>query len=111
MYKISLILLLTSPLVFNVPASRAETFSPQTMRTVSSFWSNSNLRNDLDKLCASHGEQNVKSVDFKNCKMECWANFGTSVASRTYPLPYGTPCGLNNKKCEYDGCWGPRGTR
>uniref|UniRef100_A0A0K8RCD9 Putative ixostatin n=1 Tax=Ixodes ricinus TaxID=34613 RepID=A0A0K8RCD9_IXORI len=110
MYKISLILLLTSPLVFNVTGSRAQTFSPQTSRKLSLFWSDSDLGSELDKLCANHGAQKVKSVDFTNCKMECWATFANSLASRTYPLPYGTPCGLYNKKCQPDGCWGPRGT-
>uniref|UniRef100_A0A6B0UJK0 Putative conserved secreted protein n=1 Tax=Ixodes ricinus TaxID=34613 RepID=A0A6B0UJK0_IXORI len=111
MYKISLILVLTSPLVFNVTVSRAQTFSPKTRQTLLLFWSNSKLRSDLDKLCASHGAQNAKSVDFRNCKMECWAKFGNSRASQTHTLPNGTPCGLKNEKCEYGECWGPRGTR
>uniref|UniRef100_A0A0K8R4T0 Putative ixodes 8-cys protein n=1 Tax=Ixodes ricinus TaxID=34613 RepID=A0A0K8R4T0_IXORI len=109
MYKISLILVLTLPLVFNV--SRAERFSPQTMQALLSFWSNSHLRSDLDKLCASRGAENVKSVDFKNCSMECWAKFGNWHAAQTHTLPDGTPCGLNDEICQYDGCWVPRGRR
>ncbi|XP_040066850.1 uncharacterized protein LOC120840403 [Ixodes scapularis] len=111
MYKISLIILLTSPLVFNVPVSKAQTFSPQTIRTLLLFWSNSHLRSDLENLCKSGGAQSVKSVDFKNCRMECWANFGNSRAAQTHKLPTGTPCGLNKEKCQHDGCWRPRGTR
>ncbi|XP_040079151.1 uncharacterized protein LOC120850645 [Ixodes scapularis] len=111
MYKISLIILLTSPLVFNVPISRAQRFSPQAMQALLSFWTNSHLRSYLDELCKSGGAQSVKSVDFKSCTMECWAKFGDSNASQTHKLPDGTPCGLNDKKCQYDGCWGPRGTR
>uniref|UniRef100_A0A090X9F3 Putative secreted protein n=1 Tax=Ixodes ricinus TaxID=34613 RepID=A0A090X9F3_IXORI len=63
MYKISLIVLLTSPLVFNVPVSRAQTFSPKTIQTLLLFWSNSNLRSDLDKLCVSYGARNAKLQD------------------------------------------------
>uniref|UniRef100_A0A6B0UJL8 Putative conserved secreted protein n=1 Tax=Ixodes ricinus TaxID=34613 RepID=A0A6B0UJL8_IXORI len=111
MYKISLILVLTLPLVFNVTVSRAQTLSPQTRRILLLFWSNSKLRSDLDNLCASRGAQNVKSVDFRNCRMECWAKFGNSRALQIHTLPDGTPCGFNDEKCEYGECWGPRGTR
>uniref|UniRef100_A0A147BWS1 Putative ticsk ixostatin n=1 Tax=Ixodes ricinus TaxID=34613 RepID=A0A147BWS1_IXORI len=95
MYKTSLILLLTSLLVFNAtPGTPQESVCWQC------------LQNALDSICRDHEGTGVHTVDFTNCKANCWVKFAGGIASRQITLPPGTRCGFPYKTCKYGECQG-----
>uniref|UniRef100_A0A6B0UI89 Putative conserved secreted protein n=1 Tax=Ixodes ricinus TaxID=34613 RepID=A0A6B0UI89_IXORI len=95
MHKISLILLLTSSLVFN-----ATWGTPQE----NICWKC--LEETLNTICKSQGGTGVHTVDFANCRVYCWVPFADGLASQERTLPYGTRCGFPYKTCKYGDCQG-----
>uniref|UniRef100_A0A090X9F2 Putative secreted protein n=1 Tax=Ixodes ricinus TaxID=34613 RepID=A0A090X9F2_IXORI len=95
MYKISLIISLTLLLVFNATSGTLEEDVCWTC-----------LQKTLNDICKKAGGTSVHTVDFTNCKVNCWKTFAGSPASQQMTLPPGTRCGFPYKTCKYGVCQG-----
>uniref|UniRef100_A0A090X9F5 Putative secreted protein n=1 Tax=Ixodes ricinus TaxID=34613 RepID=A0A090X9F5_IXORI len=97
MYKISLILPLTLLLVFNVTSGTPEE---------DGCWSC--LERTLNMICQKEGGTSVHTVDFANCKVNCWKPFfGTPSLQQMTPSSPATPVVVfRYKTCKYGVCEG-----